>query len=135
MLENYVKRQLLDCLCANSSHDLPSFNENFIFTVKSAQISMDLEKVFVCVFPKILGTCTCERNQNKLSILSGLMQNVFHFSFQVSSLFKGQSLQHFIATIHDLTRASSSPEKYVLTLRKSEKKNPFVKIRTMPLPL
>ena len=33
---------------------------------------MDLEKMFVGVFPEILNTCTCKRNQNKLSILSGL---------------------------------------------------------------
>ncbi len=36
-------------------------------------ISMDLEKIFVCVFPEILSTCMCGRNQNKLSILRGLI--------------------------------------------------------------
>ncbi len=49
------------------SNDLSTFTRNFITTVESARISINLEKMFACVCG------TRERNQNSLSILSGLM--------------------------------------------------------------
>ena len=54
-----------------------NFHQNSMFTVKYAQISMDLEKMFVCVFPEILSSCMRERNQNIL--LSGLNMTYEYF--------------------------------------------------------
>ena len=48
------------------------WNQNILSIL---QISIDLEKLFVCVFSEILRSCTRERNQNKFSILSGLKEN------------------------------------------------------------
>ncbi len=68
-----VKRQLGDSLCANNSHDLSTFTKNVITLVKSTQISIDLGKMFVRVLSEILRNCTREWNQNRLSILGGLV--------------------------------------------------------------
>ncbi len=49
----------------------------FIFTINFpilGWISLEFGKMFVCVFAEILGICTRERNQNRLSILRGLNQ-------------------------------------------------------------
>ncbi len=57
---------------------LPKFSMStkiFIFIVNcpvSSWISLEFWEMFVCVFAEILRICTRERNQNRLSILSGL---------------------------------------------------------------
>ncbi len=40
--------------------------------MRKQNTSHEFRKMFVCVFAEILRICTCERNQNRLSILSGL---------------------------------------------------------------
>ena len=69
----------------------------FIFTVDFpifSRISLEFGKMFVCVFAEIPRICTRERNQNRLSILSGLKGYPTRWNSRNSCEFRKFSIQN-----------------------------------------